>query len=160
MGSMPFKFGLKMVVIDIITRSSGGAEGTCDTTRRAASCVPRRSRNAALSAWLLTSTRLRAHTSRPCVSGLLMDGCKARAVGYTHLRIGMGWGGAFVGCGSCSSRGVTATVQMRSPGNVRFMSASWASLGRINYGSLRRSFFKPLDETLISRIPRMTLHVQ
>ena len=32
-GSMPFKFGLKMVGIDIITRSSGGAEGTCDTTR-------------------------------------------------------------------------------------------------------------------------------
>ena len=36
MGSMPFKFGLKMVGMDIIThcwRSSGGAEGTCDTTR-------------------------------------------------------------------------------------------------------------------------------
>jgi hypothetical protein len=33
MGSMPFKFGLKMVGIDIITRISGGAEGTCDTTR-------------------------------------------------------------------------------------------------------------------------------
>ena len=33
MGSMPFKFGLKMVGIDIITRSSGGAKGTCDTTR-------------------------------------------------------------------------------------------------------------------------------
>jgi len=33
MGSMPFKFGLKMVGIDIITRSSGGAEGTCITTR-------------------------------------------------------------------------------------------------------------------------------
>ena len=36
LGSMPFKFGLKMVGIDIIThcwRSSGGAEGTCDTTR-------------------------------------------------------------------------------------------------------------------------------
>ena len=36
MGSMPFKFGLKMVgidIIDIITRSSGGAEGMCDTTR-------------------------------------------------------------------------------------------------------------------------------
>ena len=33
MGSMPFKFGLKMVGIDIITRSSGGAEGTCETTR-------------------------------------------------------------------------------------------------------------------------------
>jgi len=33
MGSMPFKFGLKMVGIDIITRSSGGAEGTCVTTR-------------------------------------------------------------------------------------------------------------------------------
>ena len=33
MGSMPFKFGLKMFGIDIITRSSGGAEGTCDTTR-------------------------------------------------------------------------------------------------------------------------------
>ena len=33
MDSMPFKFGLKMVGIDIITRISGGAEGTCDTTR-------------------------------------------------------------------------------------------------------------------------------
>ncbi len=33
MCSMPFKFGLNMVGIDIITRSSGGAEGTCDTTR-------------------------------------------------------------------------------------------------------------------------------
>ena len=33
MGSMPFKCGLKMVGIDIITRSSGGAEDTCDTTR-------------------------------------------------------------------------------------------------------------------------------
>lgn len=33
MGSMPFKFGLKMVGIDIIARISGGAEGTCDTTR-------------------------------------------------------------------------------------------------------------------------------
>ena len=58
-----------------------------------------------------------------------MDGCKARAVGYTHVRIGMGWGGAFVGCGSCSSRVVTATVQMRSPGSVRFMSAKRPECG-------------------------------
>ena len=43
------------------------------------------------------------------------------------MRIGMGWGGALVGCGSCSSRGVTATVQMRSAGSVRFMRASWAA---------------------------------
>jgi len=40
----------------------------------------------------------------------------------------MGWGGALVGCGSCSSRGVTATVQMRSAGSVRFM---WASMLRV-----------------------------
>ena len=37
--SMSFRFGLKMFgvdikirIVDIITRSSGGAEGTCDTT--------------------------------------------------------------------------------------------------------------------------------
>ena len=56
-----------------------------------------------------------------------MDDCEARAGVCTHLRIGMGWGGA-VGCGSCSSRGVTATVQMRSAGSVRFM---WASSLRV-----------------------------
>jgi hypothetical protein len=124
MGSMPFKFGLKMVGIDIITRSSGGgAEGTCDTTRWAASCVPRRSLNAAFAAWLLTITRLRAHTDRAC-QGLQMEDCEARAGVWTHLRIEMGWGGVLVGCGSCSSRGVTATVQMRSAGSVRFMRAS------------------------------------
>ena len=50
-----------------------------------------------------------------------MDNCEARAGESAHLRIAMGWGGAFVGCGSCSSRGVTATVQMRSAGSVRFM---------------------------------------
>ena len=50
-----------------------------------------------------------------------MDHCEARAGEYAHLRIAMGWGGAFVGCGSCSSRGVTATVQMRSAGSVRFI---------------------------------------
>ena len=82
-------------------------------------------------------------------------------MGCTHLRIGMGWGGAFVGCGSCSSRGVTATVQMRSPGNVRFMSAYWASLGRINYGSVVSvALFLTFEMLLIyshySRIPRMS----
>ena len=92
MGSMPFKFGLKMVGIDIITRSSGGAEGTCDTTRWAASCVPRRSRNAAFAAWLLTITRLRAHTDRAC-QGLLMEDCEARAGDLYALedRNGLGW---------------------------------------------------------------------
>jgi hypothetical protein len=50
-----------------------------------------------------------------------MDICEARAGEYAHLRIAMGWGGALVGCGSCSSRVVTATVQMRSAGSVRFM---------------------------------------
>jgi len=50
-----------------------------------------------------------------------MDNCEERAGESAHLRIAMGWGGAFVGCGSCSSRGVTATVQMRSAGSVRFM---------------------------------------
>jgi hypothetical protein len=80
--------------------------------------VPRRSRNAAFAAWLLTITRLRAHADRAC-QGLLMEDCEARAGVWTHLRIGMGWGGAFVGCGSCSSRGVTGTVQIRSSGSVR-----------------------------------------
>ena len=46
--------------------------------------------------------------------------CEARAR-HTYLRIGMGCRGALVGCGSCSSRRVTGTVQMRSPGSVRFM---------------------------------------
>ena len=55
---------------------------------------------------------------------LLIEDCEARAGVCTHLRIEMGWGGALVGCGSCSSRGVTATVQMRSAGSVRFMRAS------------------------------------
>ena len=50
------------------------------------------------------------------------------------MRIGMGWGGALVGCGSCSSRGVTATVQMRSPGSVRFISTPGCSTNRCEIG--------------------------
>ena len=80
--------------------------------------MPRRSRNAAFAAWLLTITRLRAHTDRAC-QGLQMEDCEARAGVWTHLRIEMGWGGVLVGCGSCSSIGVTGTVQMRASGSVR-----------------------------------------
>ena len=44
--------------------------------------------------------------------------------GDTYLRIGMRCGGALVGCGTCSSRGVMGTVQMRFLGSVRsFISA-------------------------------------
>ena len=54
--------------------------------------MPRRSRNAAFAAGLLTITRLRAHTDRAC-QGLLMEDCEARAGGLDALedRNGLGW---------------------------------------------------------------------
>ena len=64
-----------------------------------------------------------AHTSRPRVSGAAGD-TRGACWGDTYLRIGMRSGGALVGCGTCSSRGVMGTVQMRSSGSVRsFISA-------------------------------------
>ena len=66
-------------------------------------------------------------TGRTHIQTARVRGCwgtRGACWGDTYLRIGMRCGGALVGCGTCSSRGVMGTVQMRSSGSVRsFISA-------------------------------------
>ena len=64
-------------------------------------------------------------TARTRIKAAHVSGRRWRVRRYegAHLRIGMECRGALVGCGSSSSIGVTGTVQMRSSGSVRFMSA-------------------------------------
>ena len=54
------------------------------------------------------------HPGRACQGGR-----RERRYQGAHLRIGIECRGALVGCGSCSSIGVTGTVQMRASGSVR-----------------------------------------
>ena len=85
-------------------------------------------------------------TGRTHIQTARVRGCwgtRGACWGDTYLRIGMRCGGALVGCGTCSSRGVMGTVQMRSSGSVRsFISArrimSQASDDRRSGRSLRR----------------------
>ena len=61
-------------------------------------------------------------TGRTHIQTARVRGCwgtRGACWGDTYLRIGMRCGGALVGCGTCSSRGVMGTVQMRSSGSVR-----------------------------------------